>query len=158
LENGLYLDDLAVGQRFRSDSYRVEETRMKEFAAEFDPQPFHLDEAAAAQSVFGGLVASGWYTAAIAMRLLATGGFPLAEGLVGLGGEIAWPKPTRAGDLLTLESEIIQITPSRSRPDRGIVTMRSELINQRGETVYVLTAKLVVSKRRVGGGLEHGRD
>jgi len=86
----LYLDDLHVGQRFTS-AYLMEETRIKEFAAEFDPQPFHLDEAAAAASLFKGLAASGWHTAAVAMRLLVTGGLPFANGLVGLGGEVGWP-------------------------------------------------------------------
>src|SRR5580704_7364572 len=96
----LYLDDLHVGQRFTSGTYLMEESRIKEFAAEFDPQPFHLDEAAAQASVFKGLAASGWHTAAAAMRLLVTGGLPLADGLIGFGGEVTWPRPTRAGDLL----------------------------------------------------------
>jgi acyl dehydratase len=145
--DGLYLEDLHVGQRFVSGSHRMEESRMKEFAAEFDPQPFHLDEAAADASVFQGLAASGWHTAAVAMRLLATGGMPIADGIIGLGGEIAWPKPTRPGDTVDLESEIIDITPSRSRPHLGIVTFRSTMRNQNREPVYVLTAKLLVPRR-----------
>src|SRR5437667_6219880 len=96
----LYLDDLHVGQRFTSEAYLMEEARIKEFAAEFDPQPFHLDEIAAEASVFKGLAASGWHTAAVAMRLLVTGGLPFANGIVGMGGEIAWPRPTRPGDIL----------------------------------------------------------
>src|SRR5882762_11235093 len=96
----LYLEDLSVHQRFTSGLYHMEESRMKAFAAEFDPQPFHLDEAAAKASVFRGLAASGWYTAAVAMRLLVTGGLPLANGIVGLGGEISWPRPTRPGAIL----------------------------------------------------------
>jgi acyl dehydratase len=115
----LYLDDLHVGQRFNSGSYVMEAARIKEFAAEFDPQPFHLEEAAAEASVFKGLAASGWHTAAAAMRLLVTGGLPFASGIVGLGGEIAWPKPTRPGDTLHVESEIVEITPSRSKPLSG---------------------------------------
>jgi len=142
----LYLDDLRVGQRFTSGSYVMEAARIKEFAAEFDPQPFHLDEAAAEASVFKGLAASGWHTAAAAMRLLVTGGLPFANGIVGLGGEIAWPKPTRPGDSLHLESEIVEITPSRSNPQRGIVTVRSTMLNQSGEPVYQLTAKLLVKR------------
>ncbi len=144
----LYLDDLHVGQRFTSGTYLMEETRIKEFAAEFDPQPFHLDEAAAEASVFRGLAASGWHTAAVAMRLLVTGGLPLANGLVGLGGEIAWPRPTRPGDILRVESEIVEITPSRSKPDQGIVTVRGTTLNQHGEAVYMLTAKLLVPRRK----------
>jgi len=108
----LYLHDLHVGQRFTSGTYLMEETRIKEFAAEFDPQPFHLDEAAAEASLFKGLAASGWHTAAVAMRLLGTGGLPFANGLVGLGGEVEWPRPTRPGDILRVESENIGITPS----------------------------------------------
>src|SRR5579863_10089951 len=143
----LYLDDLHVGQRFTSGSYLMEETRIKEFATEFDPQPFHLDEAAAEASLFKGLAASGWHTAAVAMRLLVTGGLPFANGLVGLGGEISWPRPTRPGDILHVESEIVEITPSRSKPHQGIVTVRARMFNQHGESAYVLTAKLVVLKR-----------
>jgi acyl dehydratase len=143
----LYLDDVRVGQRFTSGTHRMEEARMKEFAAEFDPQPFHLDEAAAEASVFKGLAASGWHTAAAAMRLIVEGGLPLAGGIVGLGGEIAWPRPTRVGDVLCVDSEIVAITPSRSKPNRGIVTVRCTTLNQRGEAVYVLTAKLLVPKR-----------
>jgi acyl dehydratase len=146
----LYLDDLRVGQRFTSGSYLMEETRIKEFAAEFDPQPFHLDEAAAGASIFKGLAASGWHTAAVAMRLLATGGLPFANGLVGVGGEIAWPRPTRPGDTLSIESEIVEITPSRSKPDRGIVTVQSTMFNQNQEEVYRLTARLLVPRRTVG--------
>src|SRR5216684_834180 len=98
-----YLQDLCVGQRFTSGTYLMEAARIKDFAAEFDPQPFHLDEAAAGASIFQGLAASGWHTAAASMRLLATGGLPFASGIIGLGGEIAWPKPTRPGDTLHVE-------------------------------------------------------
>ncbi len=146
----LYLDDLHVGQRFTSESYLMEAARIKEFAAEFDPQPFHLDQVAAEASVFRGLAASGWHTAAVAMRLLVAGGLPFADGIVGLGGDIAWPKPTRPGDTLQVESEIIEITPSRSKPQQGIVTVRSTMFNQDREAVYLLTAKLLVLRRPRG--------
>jgi acyl dehydratase len=145
---GLYLDDLQVGQRFTSGTYLIEAGRIKEFAAEFDPQPFHLDESAAEASVFKGLAASGWYTAAVSMRLLVTGGLKLANGIIGLGGEIAWPRPTRPGDILRIESEVIGIAPSRSKPDQGIVTVRGTTLNQHGEVVYTLTAKLLVPRRK----------
>ena len=128
----------------------METARIKEFAAEFDPQPFHLDEAAAEASVFRGLAASGWHTAAVAMRLLVAGGLPFANGIVGLGGDIVWPKPTRPGDTLQVESEIIEITPSRSKPQQGIVTVRSTMFNQDREAVYLLTAKLLVLRRPRG--------
>lgn len=142
----LYLDDLRVGQRFTSETYAIDASQIKQFAAEFDPQPFHLDEAVAEGSVFRGLVASGWHTAAVTMRLLA-GSVPLAGGMVGVGGEISWPRPTRPGDLLHVESEIIEIRPSHSKPDRGVVTLRGTTFNQNQEPVYLLTAKLVVPKR-----------
>jgi acyl dehydratase len=143
----LYLEDLAIGQRFTSGTHLMEAARIKEFAAEFDPQPFHIDESAAERSVFQGLAASGWHTAAVAMRLLATGGLPFANGIVGLGGEFAWPRATRPGDILHIESEIVEITPSRSKPHQGIVTVRATMFNQHGEAVYLLTAKLLALKR-----------
>jgi acyl dehydratase len=146
MEN-LYLDDLRVGQQFTSGTYLMEASRIKSFAAEFDPQPFHLDESAAQASVFRGLAASGWHTAAVAMRLLVTGGLPLANGSVGLGGEIAWPRPTRPGDTLRVESEIVEIVPSRSKPNQGVVTVKSTTQNQNGEAVYVFTARILVFRR-----------
>ena len=146
-QTALYLEDLHVGQRFTSGLYHMDENGIKAFAAEFDPQPFHLDEAAAQTSIFRGLSASGWHTAAVAMHLLVTGGLPLANGIIGLGGELAWPKPTRPGDTLRMESEILEILPSRSKPNQGVVKVRSTALNQRGEPVYVFTAKVLVFKR-----------
>src|SRR5580658_7920654 len=115
----LYLEDLRVGQRFTSGTYRMEASAIKAFAAEFDPQPFHLDNAAAQATVFRGLAASGWHTAAITMRLMVTSGPPFAAGIIGVGGEILWPRPTRAGDTLRVESEVVEITPSRSKPNQA---------------------------------------
>ena len=143
----IYLEDLSVGQRFTSGTYLMEENRIKAFAAEFDPQPFHLDQSAAEASVFKGLVASGWHTAAVAMRLLVTGGLPIANGIIGFGGEISWPRPTRPGDLLRLESEVVDIVPSRSKPQQGIVTVRITALNQDSEPVYLFTAKVLVFRR-----------
>jgi acyl dehydratase len=143
----LYLEDLEVGQRFSSGSHVMEESRIKSFAEEFDPQPFHLDEAAAQASVFRGLAASGWHTAAVAMRLLVTGGLPIANGLIGAGGEIAWPRPTRPGDTLRVESEIVEIAPSRSKPNQGMVTVKNTTLNQNGEPVYLFTSRILVFKR-----------
>lgn len=143
----LYLDDLAIGQRFGSRAHAVDEQQIKDFAGRYDPQPFHLDEATAKGTLFAGLAASGWHTAAITMRLLVDGGAPIAGGIIGVGGELAWPKPTRPGDILQVSSEIIEVTPSRTRPDRGMVTVRCETFNQRGEVVQTLTAKLVVPRR-----------
>jgi acyl dehydratase len=143
----LYLDDLHVGQRFTSATYVMEAERIKAFAAEFDPQPFHLDEGASEASVFQGLAASGWHTASVAMRLLVSGGLPLASGIVGLGAEIAWPQATRPGDILHVESEIVGIRPSRSKPHQGIVTVRASMFSHGRDLVYVLTAKLLVPRR-----------
>jgi len=142
----LYLDDLHVGQRFISGTHLIDEEQIKAFAKQFDPQPFHLDAGAAKDTLFEGLVASGWHTAAISMRLLVER-VPIAGGIVGAGGEIAWPKPTRPGATLHIESEILELRPSRSRPDRGMATIRSETVNQLGEIVQVLIAKLVVPRR-----------
>ena len=147
MNSPLYLDDLHVGQRFTSATRVVDESEIKAFAREYDPQPFHLDSEAAKATIFQGLAASGWHTMAMTMRLLVDGGAPLAGGIIGAGGEIRWPRPTRPGDILHVESEVVEIAPSRSKPDRGMVTMRSETKNQRGEVVQVLIAKLVVPKR-----------
>jgi acyl dehydratase len=146
-KTGLYLEDLSVGQKFISGTFDVTEEKIKAFAIEFDPQPFHLNEAAAQASVFAGLAASGWHTAAIAMRLLVDGGLPLGNGIIGLGGELAWPKPTRPGDTLHVESEILEILPSRSKPNQAIVKVRSITLNQRGEPVHSFTSKCLVFKR-----------
>lgn len=147
--NLFYLDDLRVGQRFNSGRHALDEAQIKNFAVQFDPQPFHLDEEAAEASFFGSLAASGWHTAAITMRLLVNGGVPVAGGVIGAGAEISWPRPTRPGDTLQVETEVIDVTPSRSRPARGMVTIRSETRNQDGEIVQVLIGKLVVPRRSV---------
>ena len=147
LDKRLYLEDLQVGQRFVSSSHALDEAQITSFAAAFDPQPFHLDTGGARRTFFGGLAASGWHTAAITMRLNVESGLPLAGGVIGAGGEIAWPRPTRPADVLHVESEILEIAPSRSRPERGIATVRSETLNQRNEVVQVLTARLIVFRR-----------
>jgi acyl dehydratase len=144
--SGLYLDDLHVGQRFETATRTLEVDEIKAFAAAFDPQPFHLDEERAKASLFGGLAASGWHTAAITMRLLVDRGF-LADGLIGLGIEIAWPRPTRPGDTLRVVAEVLEIQPSASRPDRGTVLMRNETLNQRDEVVQRFTGKLMVFRK-----------
>ena len=143
----LYFDDLHVGQRFISGIHIISDEEITEFASQFDPQPFHLDAEAAKVTLFEGLVASGWHTAAITMRLLVEGGLPIVGGLVGAGAEICWPKPTRPGAMLRVESEIVELRPSRSRSDRGLATVRSETSNQFGEVVQVLVAKLIVPRR-----------
>lgn len=144
----LWFDDLSVGQRFESGTTTLDEAEIKGFAAKFDPQPFHLDDEAARSTLFGGLAASGWHTAAATMRLLVES-VPLAGGIVGAGNEISWPRPTRPGDELRVVSEVVEASPSSSRPDRGRIVVRSETLNQRGEVVQVLLARLVV-QRRIG--------
>jgi acyl dehydratase len=143
----LYFDDLSIGQRFVTGTHELDEAQIKTFAQQYDPQPFHLDNEAAEHSFFGELVASGWHTASITMRLIITSGAPLAAGTIGAGGEISWPQPTRPGDILHVESQVMELIPSKSKPDRGIVVMRNETRNQHNELLQVLTAKLVVPRR-----------
>jgi acyl dehydratase len=145
----LSLEDFYPSQRFTSGTHALDESQIKTFAKHFDPQPFHLDDIAAQNSLFAGLAASGWHTAAITMRLQVESGLPISGGIIGAGGEIEWPRPTRPGDILHVESEVLEVKPSRSRPDRGMITVRSETRNQRGEVVQILTAKLVVPRRSV---------
>jgi acyl dehydratase len=141
----LYLEDLAVGQMFRSEPQAVSADEIKSFASQFDPQPFHLDERAARETFFQGLAASGWHTAALAMRLLVQS-VPLAGGIIGTAvEELRWLKPVRPGDVLRVDGEVLDIQPG-NRP-RGVVKLRGTTVNQRGETVQLLTATLIVSKR-----------
>jgi acyl dehydratase len=145
----LYLEDLNVGQKFASRLQKVDAEAIKAYARQFDPQPFHLDEEAARKSLFGGLAASGWHTASLTMRLIVES-VPLAGGVIGSGGELSWPRPTKPGDTLRVVTEVLEITPSRSRPDRGMITMRSTTLNQNDEAVQVFTPKVVVQRRQVG--------
>ena len=146
----LYLDDLVVGHKFATGSVTLTLEGCKAFAAEFDPQPFHLDEEAARESVFGRIAASGWYTAALSMRLLVDGDLTIAGGLIGLGNEMTWPRPTYPGDTLRVETEVLAIRVSESKPDRGIVTARNVTLNQNGEPVQIGVVKMLVPRRPVG--------
>ena len=143
----LHLEDFAVGQIFGSGRLKVEAEQIKAFASEFDPQPFHLDEPSARQTFFKGLAASGWHTAALTMRLLVDSPLKPAAGIIGTGGEVNWPRPVRPGDELRLESEIIEVRPSQSRPDRGTIKVRTTTLNQDGEAVQILMANLIVMRR-----------
>ena len=146
-----HLEDLKVGDRFRSAPYSVTKEEIIRFAAEFDPQPFHLDEASAAKTFFRGLAASGWHTAAVTMKLLVEGGLPLAGGVIGAGvEEVRWPRPVRPGDRLRVESEVLEVRPSRSKPDQGLAKVRTTTLNQDDEPVQVMTANLVVRRKSVG--------
>ena len=143
----IYLDDLEIGRKFATGSVTLMLEGCKAFAAEFDPQPFHLDEDAARQSVFKRLAASGWYTASVSMRLLVEGELNVAGGLVGLGGKITWPRPTYPGDTLRVETEVMNVRVSESKPDRGIVTVRNQTLNQHGELVQVAVVQMLVPAR-----------
>lgn len=140
-------EDLYVGKRFVSGTRLVEQDEIIAFAKQFDPQPFHTDPEAAKETLFQGLVASGWHTAAMTMRLLIDSGLSIEGGMVGAGGELTWPRPTRPGYVLQVETEVVELRPSRSRPDRGLATIRSETKNQAGEVLQILFARLVVPRR-----------
>ncbi len=144
-----YLEEFAPGQRFGGAArIRIEKERIKAFAAEFDPQPFHLDEQAADSSIFGGLAASGWHTAATTMRLLVESDLKPAGGIVGAGfDEFRWPRPVRAGDELRVESEVLEVRPSKSRPEQGMIKVRTTTLNQRDEIVQISVGNLVVPRR-----------
>ena len=144
-----YLEDFAPGQRFGGAArIRIEKERIKTFAAEFDPQPFHLDEQAAGRSIFGGLAASGWHTAATTMRLLMESDLKPAGGIVGAGfDEFRWPRPVRPGDELRVESEVLEVRPSKSRPEQGMIKVRTTTLNQRDEIVQISVGNLVVPRR-----------
>jgi len=144
----LYLEDLHPGQTFESGSHTLTAAEIKEFAARFDPQFFHLDEEAAKDSLFGGLASSGWNVAAITMRLMVEAS-PIAGGLIGAGAEIAWPRPTRPGDTLRVVMEVLDVTPSRSRPDRGMALVQSKTFNQHGEIAQTMTSRMVVPRRPI---------
>ncbi len=146
----LYLEDLSVGQRFVSRTHALSAEDIKAFAAVYDPQAFHLDDEAAKATFFAGLAASGWHTAALTMRLVVET-LPLAGGVIGAGGELQWPKPTRPGDALQVEIDVLEITPSRSRPDRGSAMMRILTRNQAGEALQTFTVKVLLRRRDAPG-------
>ena len=143
----LYLEDLKPGLRFKTGSHPLTEDEIRTFARDYDPQPFHTDPEAARHSFFGGLAASGWHTAAITMRLQVDSGPPLAGGMIGASVELTWPRPTRPGDILHVESEILEVLPSRSKPDRGMIVLKSETKNQKDEVVQLQTSRLLVWRR-----------
>ena len=146
--SGRYLEDFAVGQTFGSGRLRISKEQVTAFAAEFDPQPFHLDAAAAQHTIFHGLVASGWHTAAVTMRLLVERELRPAGGILGAGfDELRWPRPVRPGDELNIESEVLEVRPSKSRPDFGLIKVRMTTLNQNREAVLVSVGNLLVSRR-----------
>lgn len=142
----IYLEDLAVGDSFTSEEYPLDAEQIIRFAREYDPQPFHLDVTLAQDTFFEGLAASGWQTSAITMRLLV-GSLRFAKGVIGANVELSWPQPTRPGDILHVQSTVVSVTPSRSRPDRGMVVLECITSNQRGETLQRMTSKVLCFKR-----------
>ena len=149
-----YLEDFAAGQIFRSPSLRIDTEQIKTFAAEFDPQPFHLDEDAARDTIFGGLAASGWHTAALTMRLSVESDLKPAGGIVGAGvEELRWPQPVRPGDVLRTESEVLEVRPSRTHPHQGLIKVRVTTFNQKDEAVQIVVVNLVVPRRPASAAL-----
>lgn len=152
-----YLEDFELGHKFVSGRLSVEPERIKSFAGEFDPQPFHLNEDSARDSFFNGLAASGWHTAALTMRLLVESDFKPAGGIIGAGfDEMRWPRPVRPGDELHVESEVLEVRPSKSRPDQGLIKVRTTTLNQNNEPVQVFVGTLIVLRRPKQSGPLHG--
>ena len=143
----LYFEDIAAGQTYRSPELRIDAAAITEFAARFDPQPFHLDDAAARDSLFEGLAASGWHTAALTMKLCLSSDFRPAGGIIGVGGELLWPRAVRPGDALHVEIEVLETRTSRSRPRQGVVKIRITTLNQQGDPVQTFTPTLFVDRR-----------
>jgi acyl dehydratase len=143
-----YLDDFAAGLTFRSATARIDADQITHFAAEFDPQPFHLDDQAARGTIFGGLAASGWHTAAVTMKLLVESEFKPAGGIIGIGfDELRWPRPVRPGDELHVEGEVLEVRLSKSNPRQGVIKVRTTTVNQNGEVVQASIGNLIVPRR-----------
>ncbi|WP_227430695.1 MaoC family dehydratase [Psychrobacter sp. I-STPA6b] len=142
----VYLEDLKIGDTWTSREITISSDSIKDFAKDYDPQPFHLDEQKAKDTFFQGLAGSGWQTACLTMRLMVES-IPIADGLIGAGGEISWNVPTRPNDTLHIVAEVIAIKPSRSKPDRGIVTVQIDTINQNGDYAQRFTCKMLVFRR-----------
>jgi acyl dehydratase len=143
-----YLEDFAAGQAFKTGCHRVDKEQIFAFARQFDPQPFHTDEQAALKSPFQGLAASGWHTAGMTMRLMVDGEFKPAGGILGVGfEELSWPRAVRPGDELHAVSEVLKVRASKSRPDRGLIRVRTTTFNQNGEPVMIFTGNLLVPRR-----------
>jgi len=143
-----YLEDFAPGQTYGAGPLPVTAEAVAAFAAEFDPQPFHLDPAAARASPFGGLAASGWHTGALNMRLIVASDLRPAGGVLGVGlDELRWPRAVRPGDSLSVAIEILAVRPSQSRPDQGLVKLRTTTVNQHGEPVQIMVANILVQRR-----------
>jgi acyl dehydratase len=150
----LYLEDLNAGDRFESESYEITDENIVAFAEHYDPQPFHLSDESAQDSFFESLAASGWQVGSITMRLIAKS-LPIASGVIGGGVTLRWLTPTRPGDVLHVETEILEVIPSKSKPDRGVVKIHAKTINQHGETRQTFDSSLLVFRASAGvkGGI-----
>jgi acyl dehydratase len=143
-----YLEDYAVGQIYLTGRHRIDKEQIIAYARQFDPQFYHLDEIAALNSPFKGLAASGWHTASITMRLMVEGEFKPAGGILGVGfDQLSWPRPVRPGDELHVKSEVLEVRPSKSRPDRGMIRVQNTTLNQNDEVVQMFTGNLLVPRR-----------
>jgi len=149
VRTGVYYEDLVIGQTFLSGTHQLDEAQIVAFGREFDPQPFHCDSSRAGQTFFGGLVASGWHTAAVTMRLLLQSGLEIAGGMIGAGAEVTWPRPTRPGSVLQVETVVQEMRLLRSRSDRGLVTVRAETRTQTGEVVQILVARILMPRKPI---------
>ena len=148
--NDLYLEDIQPGQVYEAGSITIDAAAIQRFAREYDPQPFHLDDAAARDTFFGGLAASGWHTAALTMRMLIDGPMRIAGGRIGAGlDELRWPLPVRPGDTLRIRTEVLDVRVSRSRPERGLVKARTTTLNQHDEPVQIMVTTMIVPRRDV---------
>ncbi len=145
--DGRHFEDIAAGDFFEHGEIAVTEESVVAFARQFDPQIFHLDAEAARDTFFGGLAASGWHTAAMTMRLIVDSGLRLAGGIIGAGGSLSWPRPTRPGDVLSIRIEVLELRPSRSRPERGTLKARVTTLNQHGDELQIMTCDLLVWRR-----------
>ena len=147
MTNELWIEDLIIGYRFRTDAYKLTADDIVEFASKWDPQPFHVGEETARETFFKGLAASGWHTAAITMRLLVTSGIPLAGGIIGAGVDVAWPTATRPGDQLHVEGEVVDIHTPKSHSSRGLISLTYDTVNQDGEVRQSSKARLLAFAR-----------
>ena len=142
-----FYDDFSVGEKFSLGTVVMKEEEMINFATQFDPQRFHLDPEAAAQTIYGGLIASGWHTGSLMMKLLAEGF--LGEHSLGAAGlsELSWPAPVRVGDVLTLTVEIMKKRESKSRQHLGLIEIKNQLVNQNGEVALQAVPTMLIAMK-----------
>lgn len=146
-----YFEDVKVGDRFHTGEHEMSVEEITAFGRQYDPQPFHTDLGAAAGTLFGRLVASGWHTAAVSMRLMVLSDMQLDGGVIGQGVEaLRWPRPVLPGDKLRVIMEVAELRPVPHRPDRGTIRLHCRTLNQHGKIVQDMTASLVIARRPAG--------